>query len=133
MTKADQNTHIPTKREHWGSIIVPGRRALGETWTRLDITHDKDQVYVTNEGEAPFVPENGKIQVVAAQDAEYTNYVLESLPDKIRERQKNPQGMSTEEQAKLLNEMWQEFWAKKMKEVNASSQFGAGGATLRQR
>lgn len=132
MTKANPNIHIPTKRDTWGSIVVPGRRALGEQWTRLDISHDKDQVYVTNEGSAE-TPPDGKVQVVASEDAEYTNYILSALPEKIGERMSNPQEMSIEERTKLINDLWQDYWEQKLKEGRAASQFGPGGATLRQR
>jgi len=132
MTKANPSIHVPTTRHSWGSIIVPGRRALGEEWTRLDISHDQDKVYVTNEGPTE-APTSGRITAVAAHEVEYTNHVLEAMKEKGLDQQRNPQVMSLEERTKLLNELWQDYVEQRLKHFKGQSQFGPSGMTQRQR
>jgi len=132
MTKAQPSIHVRAKREQMGSIIVPGRRSLGEQWTRLNISHDADQIYVTNEGAAE-APESGRITAVAAHEVEYTNYVLEAMQEKALEARRNPQGMSEEEKTKLLNELWMGYIEQRLKLLKGQSQFGPSGMTQRQR
>ena len=47
MTKADPNIHIKTKAPvNMVTMIVPGRRALGETWNRVEIGQTPDGLVV---------------------------------------------------------------------------------------
>lgn len=115
------------------SMIVPGRRALGETWTRVTIGHDADRITVdTAPAEAPA--DNIPIMAVTGPDAEYAKYILDAQLEKARDRAgQPPRGLTRQEKYDLVNEAWFAFMEQKQLHLMGRSTFGAGINVERQR
>lgn len=117
---------------HEISMIVPGRRALGESWVRVTIGHDADNM--TYHSEAAAAPADGKpIMAVSGQDAEMASYILTSQMEKAKKRAVAPQALTRQERFDLVNAAWQDYVEQKLRFMKGQSTFGSGGATQRQR
>lgn len=117
---------------HEISMIVPGRRALGESWLRVTIGHDQD--HMTYQTEAADAPADGKaIMAVSGQDAEMASYILTAQMEKAKARAVAPQALTREERFEMVNAAWQDFLEQKLRFLKGQSTFGSGGATQRQR
>ena len=117
---------------HEITMLVPGRRALGETWTKVTIGHDAENVTVATE--AADAPADGKpIMAVTGADAEYASYILAAQVEKAKARAVAPQALTKQERYDILNEAWHAFLEQKIRHLKGQSTFGAGGATQRQR
>lgn len=112
------------------TMIVPGRRALGETWSKVTIGHDdRDMVVDREDAEAPV---GGRpVVAMSGPDAEYTNEILASLAEKAAGRQLSE--MSYAEKYRIANEAWMNFVEQKLKHLKGQSTFGAGVTVQRQR
>ena len=119
------------------TMIVPGRRALGETWSKVTIgaNPNTDQIEVTREDAE--TPADGKaIMVLGAKEQAYADYILVAALEKAKARGKTVAElvMDRAEYAKALNEMWQDWMVEKVRWYKGQSQIGATGhLTQRQR
>ena len=117
---------------HEISMIVPGRRALGESWTKVTIGHDADRiVYQTEAAEAPA--DGRSIVAVSGEDAEMASYILTAQMEKARSRAVAPQALTRQERFDLVNAAWHDYVEQKLRMMRGVSTFGAGGAVQRQR
>ena len=114
------------------SMIVPGRRALGEDWVRVTVGHDADNItYSTSPAEAPA---DGKpIMAVTGRDAECAEYILTAQMEKAKARAVAPQELTAQERFEAVNVAWLAFIEDKLRYLRGQSTFGPGGFTQRQR
>lgn len=138
MTKADQ--HIQIKEPEANPIvtmITPGRRALGEDWSRVDVSWDGER-YITKREDAPrpadgnpiFVPGLGNLSV------EMMNFVIAEQQKEAEYRQRaREQGVTQkrESETETLNRLWHDYIEAKVKALKGQSQFGPGGHTQREK
>lgn len=113
------------------SIIMPGRRALGETWSRVNIGHTRDEIVVTREDAQ--APADGKpFMAVTGPDAVYSEYIIEAMYEKAKNRPPSDP-LSEKERWEVVNEAWFNFMEQKIKYLSGSSQIGPTGLHQRQR
>lgn len=117
---------------HAISVVVPGRRALGEGWVRVTIGHDAD--HITYSTEAADAPADGKpIIAVTGADSEIADYILTAQMEKAKERAVAPQELTPQERYEAVNRAWLDYQEQKLRALRGQSTFGAGGSTQRQR
>ena len=100
------------------TMIIPGRRALGENWSKVNITIDENGHYGVEREDTPapatnvpiFVPGMGNIS------AEMADYILEWHRKEAEYKAKNPSRPRAETQTEQINRMWFDYleWKKKM-------------------
>lgn len=137
MTAADPHIQIgATKRRVVLSTIMPGRRALGETWNRVDVYWDDEKRgFVTELTPTDAPAQNRAITVMngMSSENEMVNFLLErKFQDQI-EQAKNPRGPSIEEQTAWINKAWHDWCELKRAMYAGKSQFGAGGNFQREK
>lgn len=96
--------YLPVKpMETVVTMILPGPRALGMPWERVEIGHNGNEMVMHREaadapaGERPVIAMSGA-------DAEYTNDIMAVMAEKAAGRDLN--SMSYEEKYALVNEAW---------------------------
>src|SRR3990167_1456473 len=114
------------------TMVVPGRRAMGEQWSKVNIYPDPDTgTYIVEREDtaAPadqspiFVPGMGSISL------EMADFILERSRDEARTRAKQPKRDAKKE----LNAAWQEFCEQKLRWYRGQSTLGPGGMSQRER
>jgi hypothetical protein len=114
------------------SMITPGRRALGEDWSQVDIGTSGDEITLeVAPAEAPA--HNRPIIVVNEGEAEMTAYILEASIEKAKELAKRPEELTAAERHEMLNAAWQDYIGDKLAHLQGRSTLGAGGLVQRQR
>lgn len=114
------------------SMIVPGRRALGEQWSRVTIGHDGDEITIERE-DAAAPADNKPIMAVTGPDAEYARYILEAQAEKAQARAVAPQELTREERFEALNAAWHAYMEQKLRWLNGQTTIGPAGMHQRQR
>lgn len=135
MTKAQPNIHVPSHYTPQMTMIIPGRRALGETFTKVEIGVMNDRIAVHAEAtEAP--PSGQTVAVMHGKDAKYAEYIMQAMDEKQRESLAKGE-MSREEKRKIaydaLNAMWFDHLEQKKKWLSGSTQIGPSGLHQRQK
>lgn len=122
---------VPDEHEPIVTLIMPGRRALGEQWTKLTIGQQNGEMtYDTAPSERPA---DGKaIMAVAGADAEYARYIVEAQMEKAQERAVAPQELTAEERFEALNMAWQDFCEQKLRAFKGQTTIGPGGMSQRE-
>ena len=114
------------------TMVVPGRRALGEDWVKVTIGHDADNiVYDTEPAEAP--KDRKPIMAVTGRDGEYAKYILTAQMEKAKDRAVAPQDLTPKERYDAVNEAWHDYVEEKVRALRGISAFGAAGGFQRQR
>lgn len=115
------------------SMIIPGRRAFGEKWSKVTVGVDADGYTVEREDtEAParktpiFVPALGNISI------EMTDYILEKTRHDQKYRVGKPRP-SQQEISERLNKMWLDWIEQKLRHFQGKTVSGPGGWTQRER
>lgn len=117
---------------HSITMIVPGRRSLGETWTKVTIGNDGDNITLDAEpSEAPA--DNKPIVAMTGNDAAIANAIITKQMELSHGRAVAPQEMTHEQRFALVNAAWQDYVAEKIAYLKGRSVFGPGGSTQRQR
>ena len=114
------------------SMIVPGRRALGETWSKVHIVPNPDTgAYDVVREDAEQPEDNQSIFIVGLGNVgmDMVEFVLEEQQDKAKTRAKHPR----QDFKKELNEMWQDYMREKQEWFRGRSQFGPAGSTQREK
>ncbi|HET6495073.1 MAG TPA: hypothetical protein VFH61_06890 [Thermoleophilia bacterium] len=112
------------------TMIVPGRRSLGEGWSKVSIGHTADEITVERE-DAPAPADGKTITVVAGPDAEYSSYILEAAYEKAAHRP--PAELTAQEIYDATNEAWFAFLEDKARHGRGQTSIGAAGMFQRQR
>lgn len=114
------------------SMIIPGRRALGETWSKVHIIPNSDtgQYDVVRE-DADQPKDNHSIFVVGLGNVgmDMVEYVLGDQQEKAKTRAKR----ARPDFKKELNEMWQDYMREKREWFEGRSHFGPSGFTQREK
>lgn len=114
------------------TMVVPGRRALGEDWVKVTIGHDADNiVYDTAPAEAPA--DRKPIMAVTGPEQEYASYILTAQMEKAKSRAVAPQELTPKERYDAVNEAWHDYMEEKLRHLRGVSTFGAAGGFQRQR
>lgn len=117
---------------HSITMIVPGRRALGESWTKVTIGDDGDNITVDAEAtEAPA--DNKPIVAMTGNDAAIANAIITKQMELSHGRAIAPQEMTHEERYRLVNAAWMDYVEQKIRALRGQSTFGPAGSTQRQR
>lgn len=135
MTKAQPNIHIPSHYTPQMTMIVPGRRALGETFTRVELGVMNDRIVVhTEPTEAPASGQT--VAVMHGKDAKYAEYIMEAMDAKQKEALARG-ALSAEEKRKIAYDALQRLWfdhiEQKKKWLSGSTQIGPSGLHQRQK
>lgn len=118
------------------TMVMPGRRALGETWSKVTIAVDEDTDAITATREDHAAPADGKpifVPTLGNCPPEYADYMVGLQMKEAEYRKAHPQGMPKEERARLVNEAWQAFCEQKLRWFRGQSQVGPGGMSQRER
>lgn len=114
------------------TMIVPGRRALGEHWSLVTIGHDGHDLTVERQAaEAPA--DLRPIVAVSGPDAEYTRYILEAQVEKAQQRAATVDELSHRERHEAINAAWQAYVEDKLRWLRGQTTIGPGGMQQRQR
>jgi hypothetical protein len=121
------------------TMIAPGRRALGESWSKVTFTWDSDErAYVVNREDAEAPADNRAIVVPALGNCspEMVNFILgqqmkqaeyrESAEVKTREQRRK-------EAWEQVNQMWLEYVEQKLKWLRGQTTIGPGGFNQREK
>src|SRR3990167_10366981 len=117
------------------TMVVPGRRAMGEQWSKVNIYPDPDTgTYVVEreDSAAPadqcpiFVPGMGNISL------EMADFILERSRDEAGTRAKQPKRSEREIKAEL-NAAWHDFCEQKLRWYRGQSTLGPSGMGQRER
>jgi hypothetical protein len=124
--------YIKPVSNHAISMIVPGRRALGESWLRVTLGNDGDNItYSTEPTEAPA--DNKPIVAITGVNAEVAQAIITKQLEMAHGRAVAPQEMTHEERYALVNAAWHDWIEQKIRALRGVSTFGPGGANQRQR
>lgn len=135
MTKAQPNIHIPSHYTPQMTMIVPGRRALGETFTKVELGVRDDKIVIhTEPTEAPASGQT--VAVMHGEDAKYAEYVMEAMDAKQKEALAKG-AMTREEKRKIayeaLNRLWFDHIEQKKLWLKGTTQIGPSGLHQRQK
>jgi hypothetical protein len=117
------------------TMVMPGRRALGEGWQEVtiyaddktDTIHmDRKPVEAPAENKPIYIPSMGNLS------SEAVSFLMEGARKSQEYGHKDVGDMSPREYHKWINEMWMAFVEAKLKAFKGVSTFGPGGQTQRQ-
>lgn len=138
MTKADPNVHVPTKLTPVMTVVVPGRRALGETYTKIEIGHANDRI-VAHASPAETPASGQPLMIMHGADEKYADYLLEAMTEKQR-AEFAVGSLSWREKEQIKAEAWERLqrdWfdhmENKVRHLKGVTQIGAGGMHQRQK
>lgn len=124
MTKANPNIHIPSNYTPQMTVVIPGRRALGESWTQVEIGVRNDQVVAEARAvEAP--PSQQPFAVLHGEDAKYAEDLLAMMNDE--QRASLAGGTLTDEDRQQIMRDWMQHIENKLKWLKGQTQIGASG------
>lgn len=115
------------------TLIVPGRRALGEEWRKVTIGHTGDRITVDNEPHE--APADGKpIMAMGVSDPGYIDDIIEAQLGKAIERANKPvREMTHDEYTRVINEAFQAWMEQKIRHLRGQTTIGPGGMQQRSR
>lgn len=115
------------------TMVMPGRRALGEGWVRVTAYEQNDTIRYTSEPvEAPAENRPIYIPTMGTQSMEAVDFLLEGARKSQEYGGRHPSEMSERDYKKWANETWIAFVEAKLKAFKGVSTFGPGGQTQRQ-
>lgn len=119
------------------TMITPGRRAIGETWSKVSIAWQDGQ-YVLNREDSPAPADGRPIVVPSLGNAspEMVNFILQQQM-KEAEYRESSQSLTREQRRQeawqRVNEMWQEYMEQKLKWLKGQSTIGPAGLNQREK
>lgn len=117
------------------SMITPGRRALGEKWSKVTVTPTPEGGYDLHREDTPAPADNTPIFVPALNNlsAEMTDYILESQRKEAEYRARNPKRIRAEDDSARINRLWFDYMEWKQKMFKGQTVSGPGGTNQRER
>lgn len=124
------------KRKPVMSMITPGRRALGENWSKVTVFANPDTgAYDVEREDTPAPADNTAILVpmMGEMSLEMADYILEykRKDQEYRVRHGNP--IRTTWTFQEINQLWQDWCEFKRKHYEGQSISGPGGWSQRER
>ena len=114
------------------TMVTPGRRALGEDWSKVVIGHTDDDITVeVTPTEAPA--NNIPIIVAHEGEMEMIDYIVSAQRAKAEERGVQEGELSQQERFAAVNEAWHDYMQDKVRWLKGTSTIGAAGLIQRQR
>lgn len=107
------------------SMIMPGRRSLGEGWRKVSIHPDPDTGNYLIDNEPTEAPAHNRTIMVPGLGnvtAEMADFMLEHMRDKAKTPK--ARSLSKEEEAKQLNEAWQDYMEQKLRAFKGQTTVG---------
>ena len=115
------------------TMVMQGRRALGEGWKEVTFYEQGDKIIQTEKpvdapaGERPiYVPSMGNLEVEAV------DFLIGAARKRQEDGLRHPSLMKSREYRNWLQQQWMDFVEAKLKAFKGVSQFGPGGHTQRQ-
>lgn len=118
------------------TMVMPGRRALGEEWSKVTLYVDEDTDQITAEREDHAAPADLRpifVPALANCPPEMVDYMIGLQMKEAEYRKAHPQGMPLAERTRLINEAWHAFVEQKLRWFRGQSQIGPGGMSQRER
>jgi hypothetical protein len=110
-------------------MVIPGRRALGETWREVTIRPTDNGGYTT-ENVAAEAPAQGRPVVIPAManlSDDEVNFILEGAlkaQDYYSRQKRKP---NSAEEKKIVQKMWDDYVEQKLKGFKGQTVLGPGG------
>lgn len=121
------------------TLITPGRRALGESWSKVSVSWSPDERAYLLEREDHEAPADGRPIVVPSlgnASPDMINYIL-GYQMKEAEYREAEQQKSREQRRRetfeKVNRMWQDYMEDKLRWLKGQTTIGAGGFNQRER
>jgi hypothetical protein len=121
------------------TLITPGRRALGEQWSKVSVTWSPDDRAYVLEREDAEAPADGRaiaIPSLGNASPEMINYILgyQMKEAEYRERAEAPtREQRRKETWERVNRMWQDYMEDKLRWLKGQTTIGAGGFNQREK
>ena len=113
-------------------MVVPGRRALGEDWREITISHDGDDYVLDNEAaDMPVTQRPIVVPMLGQMSVEQADYIIGWVRKENEYRKSRGLGPAKPD-AKTINQMWLDYQEAKLKAFKGQSSFGPGGSTQRE-
>ena len=129
------NIRIKKKRQKpLLTMITPGRRALGESWSKVTVTPNADTGKYDVEREATDAPARNVPIIVPAlnvMEIEMADFILEKYRKEQEYQAKNPKWQHNQGLADKLEEWFWDYAARKLAAFRRTSQSGPSGWTQR--
>jgi len=126
------NLRFPKKKIPLMHMVVPGRRALGENWRKVTISHDGDDYVLDNEeAETPHLGKPIMVPCAGEVSIEEAEYIVGWVNEENKHRKEKGLG-PTMPDAKTINQMWLDYMEAKVKAFKGISTFGPGGNVQRE-
>lgn len=112
------------------TLVIPGRRALGEGWSKVVLSKTPEGMTVRRE--SVETPADGTaIMAMAGADTAYADYIIEAQFEKARKRAVEPSELTPAEKYAAVNEAWMAFVEEKIRRLKRKTSIGAGGTFQR--
>lgn len=121
------------------SMVIPGRRALGEDWVKVniipnpvtggyDVVHDGD-------AERPAMGQSIIVPGLSSLSNEEIDFILEGASQRQEQEARHPtrQLITDAEIEKMATEMWQDFCEQKLKWFRGQTTLGPAGFNQREK
>ena len=121
------------------TMVTPGRRALGESWSKVSIAWDSDErAYVINREESPapadnlpiFVPGLGNLSMEAVDFIIQSQMKESQYPESSKSLTR---AQRQKEQHERINRMWHDYIEQKLRWMRGQTTVGAGGLFQREK
>lgn len=114
-------------------MLVPGRRALGETWQEVTIRPTAEGGYTTEKqpSKAPATGQPVLIPAMANLSDEECNFILEGARKNAEYESRQKKKVTEADISRMVNQMWRDYMEQKLAMFKGTSQFGPKGKTQR--
>lgn len=115
------------------TMVTPGRRAIGESWSKVSILWDSDErAYVLQREDAPAPADNQPIFVPALGNLsmQAVDFIIQSQQKEAEYRESEKvksRDQKRKENWERVNRMWQDYMEQKLRWMRGQTTVGAGG------
>lgn len=119
------------------TAILPGRRALGETWSKVSFRWEPDERAYVLEREDAAAPEDNQpifVPSLGNMSMEAVDFILQYQMEESKTRARSKavtREQKEREQKQWLNQMWQDYMEQKLRWLRNQTVSGAAGTFQR--